>query len=63
MATTQYDIAVTDQEHDIGVSAGGAISDAVRITIDNAVVTEKQEILDLIEKFRQRFITADAPEA
>lgn len=63
MATRLYDIAIGDEEFEIGVSVGSAITDAVAITIDEAVVTSKQEVVNMIEIFLQRYLEDDIPPA
>jgi hypothetical protein len=63
MATRQYDIGLAGRHYDIADSEGGAISDAVRVTIDLAVVTSRLQALEALERLRMRLVDSPWPPA
>ncbi|MCP4328429.1 MAG: hypothetical protein GY791_08335 [Alphaproteobacteria bacterium] len=63
MATRQYDIARAESHFEVGEQAGGAITDAVRVTIDLAQIADRDEAVLLIDKIRMHVLEAVWPPA
>jgi hypothetical protein len=61
MATRQYDIDLADAHYEITESVGGVISDALRVTIDLAVVTSRLQALEALERLRMRLVETPWP--
>jgi hypothetical protein len=58
MATTQYDIARKDEKWEITKSVGGAISDAVRVTVQDAE-PRNELVMEVLEVLKQRLLEDD----
>lgn len=55
MAEVFYGMSRGDQEHDVSVGASTP-SEAVEVVIDDAKISTKSEILDLLDMIRNRIL-------
>ena len=63
MATRQYDWDPQSKQFEITESVGGAISNTVRVTIDLAKATSRQQVLSMMEWFENHLKEAPWPPA
>jgi hypothetical protein len=63
MATRQYDIARAEAHFEVAEQVGGAISDAVRVTVDLAQVADRDEAILLLDKVKMHILEGPWPPA
>jgi len=63
MATRQYDLARDGAPHRVAEQAGGAITDAIRITIDLDQVADRDAAALLLETVKIHILQSDWPPA
>ncbi len=61
MATRQYDIARNKNVWEVTESVGGVISDAVRVTVDEATVPNKFEFVGILEQMKLYILKDEWP--
>ena len=59
MATRQYDIERSDEAWEVAASVGGAISDEIRIIVDESLT--RDEIMAMLDNFRTYLFQNDFP--
>ncbi len=63
MATRQYDIARAESPFEVTEAVGGAITDAIRVTVDLAQIADRDEAVLLLDTIKMHILEADWPPA
>lgn len=61
MATRKYGLSRGEEEYEVTVAVGSAITDEIELTIDEAVILDQEQALLLLRRIEEYIVNTDWP--